>query len=370
MGWFGNKDKKSKDKTRATSSAAAGMSSAGLNPPPRGQSSTSRQHASSSPRHFPASTSRAEPEKESPPRDNDVSDRLGNDDEAIMVIDNPPEPQQNAAYHVEDSSIPSFSKDEEVLTHVGDGPRQSHLNSLFNGHLMKWKYEAEEGSVFIRVPAFVGAIGLLTTAILSLVLYPTAWQVHSIVLSCAVVILATFILILDGRFLSSSPLSARAHLRNVMTRNFNIFRFVWGRGLLYIVAGVLSVAEMELIMMISGAVMILIGSIAFCVGVHASRKFASLRSSLADESYLLLVFSNYDSDGDGYITPSEFSNLLTDLGMELDDRYTLKAFNVIDSDNDRLISFEEFNHWWASGYIERGRRRRDEEDDPMYRRMY
>jgi len=32
------------------------------------------------------------------------------------------------------------------------GGKQTHLNSLFNGHLMKWKFAAEEGTAFIRIP--------------------------------------------------------------------------------------------------------------------------------------------------------------------------------------------------------------------------
>ena len=207
----------------------------------------------------------------------------------------------------------------------------------------------------------------MTTAIVSLVMYPEAWEPHSIVTSMGVIVMSFFVLILDGRFLAPNPLSARAHLRNVMTRNFNILRFVWGRGLLYIVAGILNCAQLWLITICSGAFMIALGIVALCVGIHASRKFAALRNSLADESYLLLVFSRYDTDGDGYLAPNEFAILLSELGMELDDRYTLKAFNVIDTDNDRKISFDEFNYWWASGYIERGRRRRDSEDE--YRQM-
>jgi EF-hand domain pair len=246
-------------------------------------------------------------------------------------------------------------------------PQQNHLNSLFNGHLMKWKLEAEEGTSFIRVPAFFGSIALLVTAILALVLYPEAFTAHSIVMSVCVVVMSIFIAILDGRFMSMSPLSVRAQLRNVITRNFNVFRYVWGRALLYMVAGTLNVAQLWMITICSGSFMIALGFVALFVGIHASRKFAALRSSLADESFLLLVFSNFDADGDGYLTPDEFALLLTDLGMELDDRYTLKAFNVIDLDNDRRISFEEFNHWWASGYVERGRKRRNSEDD--YHRM-
>jgi hypothetical protein len=298
-----------------------------------------------------------------------VVERDDSDEEEVMRVDRPPnEKSKGVMYDMEDGSQSISRDDGDMMSKNED--RQSHLNSLFNGHLMKWKYEAEEGSAFIRVPAFFAAFGMLVTVIVAIVMYPGAFSAHNIVMSISIGIMSVFIVVLDGRFLASNPLSARAHLRNIMTRNFNIFRYLWGRGLLYIAAGVLSVAEMWLMTIISGAIMILIGVIALFVGIHASRKFASLRSSLADESFLLLVFSNYDNDGDGYLDPREFSLLLADLGMELDDRYTLKAFNVIDADNNRKISFDEFNNWWSLGYVERGRKRREDgEDDMTYTRM-
>ena len=290
------------------------------------------------------------------------------EDEAPAMVnrDNMPENQS-----VEDGGKSYSVEYDQYDDHTAEVARQNHLNSLFNGHLMKWKFEAEEGSPFIRIPAFLGALALIVATVMTLVMEPESWTVHSIVMSVCILFMATFILILDGRFLASNPLSARAHLRNIMTRNFNIFRFLWGRGLLYIAAGILSVAQMWPVCLYSGIYVICVGVVALFVGVHASRKFAALRNSLADESFLLLVFSNYDTDGDGYVNPSEFAILLADLGMELDDRYTLKAFNVIDTDNDRRVSFEEFSHWWASGYIERGRRRRDDDTDEedSYRRM-
>ena len=101
--------------------------------------------------------------------------------------------------------------------------------------------------------------------------------------------------------------------------------------------------------------------------MYSSRKFATLKHSLADDSFLLLEFSNHDSDDDGFIEPCEFASLLSTLGMELDDRYCLKAFNSMDTDHDRRISFEEFCHWWTQGYIERGRKIPGEEDDSYHR---
>lgn len=247
-------------------------------------------------------------------------------------------------------------------------PRQNHLNSLFNGHLMKWKFEAEEGSAFIRLPAFWGALGLIGTTGYVLATVPESRTSQSIVMSIFIFTMALFIIILDGRFISTDPLSSRARLRNVLTRNFNMLRFLWGRGILYIVVGVIAVAQLWTFTLISGSIMTVVGVVALIVGIHASRKFASLRNSLADEAFLLLIFSNHDTDGDGLIAPHEFALLLYDLGMELDDRYTLKAFNVIDRSKDERICFEQFSHWWASGYIERGRVGKDEETG-SYRQM-
>lgn len=302
----------------------------------------------------------------------DIAESHDMDDAEMVEVDHPKtrDAIMSYDYGVNETETRDMSKDYDYSappTHILPEQQQNHLNSLFNGHLMKWKFEAEEGTSFIRVPAFFGAIALMTTGVMALVLYPEAFTAHSIVMTVCVVVMAIFVVILDGRFVSMSPLSARAQMRNVITRNFNVFRYVWGRALLYIVAGTLSVAQLWLITICSGTFMIALGFVALGVGIHASRKFAALRSSLADESFLLLVFSNFDGDGDGYLSPDEFALLLTDLGMELDDRYTLKAFNVIDLDNDRKISFDEFNHWWASGYIERGRKRRNSEDD--YHRM-
>ncbi|CAB9530645.1 expressed unknown protein [Seminavis robusta] len=245
----------------------------------------------------------------------------------------------------------------------------SHLNSLFNGHLMKWKFDAEEGPGYIRIPAFLSGLGLIGTTTAALVLYPVTWTISSIVISVFVYIIAIAVVVLDGRFLSYSPLSIRAHLRNVITRHFGIFRYLWGRGILYLAGAVLSASLMIHMTMISGAVMFLVSVLAIFVGSYSSRKFAALRHSLSDESFLLLEFSNVDYDDDGYINPSEFASLLTSLGMELDDRYCLKAFNSMDTDHDRRISFEEFCHWWSQGYIERGRKPAADGDEESYHRF-
>jgi hypothetical protein len=58
----------------------------------------------------------------------------------------------------------SFTRGTEVDAEnamFSDDAKNSHINSLFNGHLMKWKFEAEEGTGFLRVPACKSCTGLL-----------------------------------------------------------------------------------------------------------------------------------------------------------------------------------------------------------------
>jgi len=160
------------------------------------------------------------------------------DEEMVMV-----RPRKGARSDKRDDEVsdvgPVDTGDEQSELPFASGKTHtSHLNSLFNGHLMKWKFDAEEGPGYIRIPAFLAGLGLIATTTTALVLYPITWTVSSIVISVFVYISAIMTVILDGRFLSSSPLSIRAHLRNVITRNFGIFRYLWGRGILYLAGAV------------------------------------------------------------------------------------------------------------------------------------
>lgn len=87
-------------------------------------------------------------------------DRQHSDDEELVMID---KAGDAGGYHGEETvhdASRSFSQAEETegegdepIGGYNDASKRNHLNSLFNGHLMKWKFEAEEGSGFIRVPA-------------------------------------------------------------------------------------------------------------------------------------------------------------------------------------------------------------------------
>ena len=88
-----------------------------------------------------------------------VSQTLSKAEEDEMVIVEAPIENcmtEDGFGDIENPVSTSFSKgieSEQEPRHESNSSKQSHLNSLFNGHLMKWKFEAEEGTAFIRVPA-------------------------------------------------------------------------------------------------------------------------------------------------------------------------------------------------------------------------
>ena len=252
------------------------------------------------------------------------------------------------------------------------------LHGVFNGHLMKWRFEAEEGGPFLRVPAFCGSTALIITTTYGLIFDPNTWTILSIVLSLFIYAIALLSLVLEGRFMCTNPLGIRAHLRSALTRKNRMFRFVWGRGLLYMVAGGLSCGLVLVPATIAGIFMVFVGVNCVILGAYSSRMFYLLRDSLKDDDYLASTFNKYDYDGDGYITLPEFVNLLSKLGMDLDDRVGIKAFHAADVNHEYKISFEAFQTWWRSAFLKNGKVPRldensdlgsDEEEGSSYRRM-
>jgi len=256
---------------------------------------------------------------------------------------------------------------------------QANLRGVFSGHLAKWRFEAEEAGPFIRIPAFLGANALIGTTTYALIFDASTWTILDIVLSLVIYAIALLSVILEGRFLCSNPLGIRAHLRSALTRRNRVFRYVWGRGVMYMLAGGLSCAMVLPPCIITGAFMALIGFTALVIGGHSARMFFRLRDSLKDDEYLVNSFKRYDYDKDGFVTLPEFVNLLSALGMDLDDRVGIKAFHAADVNHEYKISEEAFISWWKTVFSKDERTQKyhdiesdlgtDEEEGNGYHRM-
>jgi hypothetical protein len=158
MGWFG---KKGQGKQAATSEAIAStvgnyVLADDNASPATAMSSSKKQYVAPIAVVAPASLSQS-----SLPVKSLESHITEAEEEEMVVVDRP---IQNATTEdgygdIENAESPSYSREGEsdpmpsAHLDMRHSSKNNHLNSLFNGHLMKWKFDAEEGTAFLRVPA-------------------------------------------------------------------------------------------------------------------------------------------------------------------------------------------------------------------------
>ncbi len=222
------------------------------------------------------------------------------------------------------------------------------MNGFANGHLMRWKFAAEEGPALIRFPAILLAMAVIGTTLYPIVVNTFYWTPSSIICAFHTCTMASLIFVLEGRILvgNRAPTNLRARVRAVVIRYINLFRLLWGRGLLYIFVATMNMTIDHPFALWSGAALAVFGVLAIATGAHASYNLDKMKSSLTDEAYLWSKFDALDSDNDNFIDLNEFAELLWALGLEFDDAYTYKAFSQINGDPTDKIAFEQFRDWW------------------------
>ena len=68
---------------------------------------------------------------------------------------------------------------------------------------------------------------------------------------------------------------------------------------------------------------------------------------MSDDTALRSEFDRFDTDRNGYIDATEFTQLVAALGIRFSEEQSMTAFLAIDvSGNDR-IEFGEFRAWWS-----------------------
>jgi hypothetical protein len=161
MGWFSKKSDGNRSSADPVATAAVGAYMLAKDSAVATTSTTSKkQYVAPTPVLIsPASPSNSSVPQKSPESQN-VSDT---EEEEMVVIDKPhiePCLTEDGYGDLENPVSTSYSRavesEQDRRNHGADVPtnsKQNHLNSLFNGHLMKWKFDAEEGTAFLRVPA-------------------------------------------------------------------------------------------------------------------------------------------------------------------------------------------------------------------------
>ena len=128
-------------------------------------------------------------------------------------------------------------------------------------------------------------------------------------------------------------------------------KYVWGRGVLYFIAGTLTIALGHLIALIVGTYVCLVGILFILVGRSTAKKLATAkkdaRRSAVTPEQLQEKFAIADLDGKGALSKEQFGMLITeDLGLDLTRREVESAFLQLDCESRGRISYESVLKWW------------------------
>lgn len=232
------------------------------------------------------------------------------------------------------------------------GERQStpltNPEQMVNGLLIQLKFESEVCPWPLRLMLVLVALGMLATSLAPYFL-GYALSVADVIISTLTACLSILIVLLEGRFslVSNDPGGCRASVRGNIVKSIGGLKLVWGRGVLYVITGLLQVAQMHTITYITGGLMTLVGLVVIVAGASSAAQLMRLKKSLTDDAHLLYLFAKYDSNKDGYQVIKDFARFIVSVGLDLDDAYTIGAFKAIDKDHDGKISFIDFHKWWA-----------------------
>jgi len=126
---------------------------------------------------------------------------------------------------------------------------------------------------------------------------------------------------------------------------------VQGRGLLYIVLGLMSLPQQSLLTWISGLSMIAVGIFSLVVAHHAKGKLNRLHIALVaghenDPESVLNAFRKYDTDNNNSLSAAELTMVAEELGTHFSKNEMTAIFTLLDTDRSGDISVSEFQSWW------------------------
>jgi len=230
-------------------------------------------------------------------------------------------------------------------------PDKPKNNGVVPHRINQMKHIATDGPLSYRALAFTGGIGMVVTS-------TSDWmgEIFTFSFIRALISVYTFLFgiifcILEVHlWFPSSVFFSR--IRERIHEYANFLRFLWGRGLLQLFAGSLQLSRMHPIDMASGGFMCLVGILSIIVGRSTARRLSDLRKTMSDENIVKDRFDEFDLDGDGSVTPSEFAALLRNLGIELGKNEVASVYASIDLDQDLKITSQEFKEWWSKFEIQ------------------
>jgi len=255
--------------------------------------------------------------------------------------------QLMSSYTAPSPSAPPAGGAEASATSSGMiGSVLSHLpeaSTFAKARTAEFQQNLHDGSWSLRFLALVGALGMMTVAVLGFLHDVVMFQWVSAIFEVYTFILGIIMIVLEyGR-----SLSFFSRIEATIYRNALFVKYVWGRGMLYFVAGTLTIALGHLVAIIVGGYVCCVGLLFVIVGRSSARKLANAKRSSVTPEQLQEKFAIADVDGKGALSTEQFGKLITeDLGLDMTRREMESAFLQLDCESRGRVSYESVLRWW------------------------
>jgi hypothetical protein len=199
---------------------------------------------------------------------------------------------------------------------------------------------ARDGDFSIRLFAMLGGLAMIVISVLGFVTKLLTLHWVSALVEIYTFVLGIIMVVLEGK---SIPFSSS--FESGIYKYALFLKFVWGRGVLYFIAGTLQLIQAGLLDLIVGAFVCFVGVTFIIVGRRSARKLAELKSSRFSEATLRAEF-NSASGGSSHININQFKVLIESLNVDFNRRELEAAFMQVEKADRDKLTFQEFLNWW------------------------
>mmetsp|Transcript_15304 Transcript_15304/g.20176 ORF Transcript_15304/g.20176 Transcript_15304/m.20176 type:complete len:257 (+) Transcript_15304:92-862(+) len=218
----------------------------------------------------------------------------------------------------------------------------SEAGNFASQRAAEFKQNLNEGNWSLRVLALIGAMAMMSVSVLGILADLVRLNWIAVIFEIYCFLLGVVIIILEY----GQQLSCFARMESGLYKNALFLKYVWGRGLLYFVAGTLELSQRTFIDICIGLYVSFIGILFILVGRSAASKMAEARRSSVTSEEMQEKFAIADMDGKGSLTVEQFAALTKNLGMDLTRREVESAFIQLDCDKSGRVSYETVMYWW------------------------
>ena len=206
------------------------------------------------------------------------------------------------------------------------------------------KQFATEGNLNFRLLAFAGGLAVIFTSIESLDLCFYRGDLLKSFIYLYTLSFGFVICLLEGQFIRFEFVQ---NARQRIVGFVPALKYLWGRGVFYIVSGILQSSEMSPANILSGLFLVGVGVLFVIIGWSTKRRLSKFKKCLKDPKCLKKYFRKYDRDGDNVLDKDEFGALIVGLTAEEMDEDELEgAFAVMDTQGKGYVTLDELIAWW------------------------